>query len=363
MWVDAHGQKQLQMNMNGNYPDKWTAAEAIQFMKSTYDADPFTTVAFIGQDPEQGFMVLQVPRGILNQVKAPYWDNYSYISFISTLILVAGFLIVSFIFFYRIRKRLLRLQKAMNRHGDSGIPAPIEVTNEDEIGSLENAFNEMIAKLQSSRKREQEEEALRRQLIASLSHDLRTPLTTIQGHAYRLSKEQLSKQGEASLKLIDSKVGYLGRLIENLFSYTLLSSGKYPFRPGRHDIARLIRSAVANWYPVFEQEGFEIKLDLTEEAVYAQIDPQWMERVLDNLFQNVLNHASSGKYIGVSLRASAESFELSLSDRGPGVDGESSGKGAGIGLSIVALMLKEMKLEWEMNSTSEGTEIIISERY
>ncbi|MBJ6363979.1 histidine kinase dimerization/phospho-acceptor domain-containing protein [Paenibacillus sp. GCM10012307] len=363
MWVDAAGKKQLQLHISHNYPESWTAAEAIQFMKNTYSADPFTTVAFIGQDPNQGFMVLQVPRDILKEIKAPYWYNYGFVSVLTTLIFVTGFLAVSFIFFYRIRKRMLRLQQAMNRHGDSGIPAPIKVSNQDEIGHLEYAFNEMIDKLQSSRKREQEEEALRRQLVASLSHDLRTPLTTIQGHAYRLGKERLSEQGEASLKLIDAKVAYLGRLIENLFSYTLLSSGKYPFNPARHDIVRLVRGAAANWYPVFEQEGFDFELELAEEPIYARIDPQWMERVLDNLFQNVINHAASGQYIAVTMSAVEQGFELSIADRGPGVESESAGKGAGLGLSIVALMLKDMELEWALESTAEGTRAKIAQRF
>ena len=63
----------------------------------------------------------------------------------------------------------------------------------------------MVQELETSRKREMEEEELRKELIANLSHDLRTPLTTIRAHAYRLKKEPLSTKGQESLDFIDEK--------------------------------------------------------------------------------------------------------------------------------------------------------------
>jgi len=252
-WVDADGRTRMNAHQK-DIPKMWSAGYTVEFMKKNRgsEADPYTLVTMIGKDNKQGFIVMQVPRTLMKNNDDLLYQQYNLLWIIGIFIILCGFIYISFIFFYRIRKRLLRIQNAMTTPVDNGIPAPLIIEKRDEIGQLEESFNEMIGKLESSREREKEEEELRRQLIANLSHDLRTPLTTIRGHAYRLKKEHLTNQGHSSLAYIDTKVDYLGQLIENLMSYTLLSSGKYPFHAGRIDAARIVRSSSAAWYPVFE---------------------------------------------------------------------------------------------------------------
>ncbi|MEK3799504.1 HAMP domain-containing sensor histidine kinase [Peribacillus sp. FSL H8-0477] len=355
-WVDAEGRTRQNAYQN-DIPEIWSAGYTVEFMKKNRgsDADPYTLVTMLGKTNKQGFIVTQVPRNLMKTNDELLYQKYNLLWIIGIFIILCGFIFISFIFFYRIRKRLLRVQNAMTIPTENGIPSPLVIEKRDEIGQLEESFNNMIGKLEVSREREKEEEELRRQLIANLSHDLRTPLTTIRGHAFRLKREPLTNQGHSSLASIDAKVDYLGQLIENLMSYTLLSSGKYPFHPERIDAARIVRSSSAAWYPVFEKEGFIIELDIIDTPIFWTIDPQWFERVLDNVFQNVNRHAVSGKYIGITFNH----LGLSVSDHGKGMDGQSAAKGAGIGLSIVTMMLKTMKLGLTIKSGESGTMITI----
>ncbi|MDZ5471739.1 HAMP domain-containing sensor histidine kinase [Bacillus sp. 31A1R] len=360
-WVDESGNTQKTIPETLSIPKNWSPSYTIEFMKKSHGvtADPFTVVAFIGENKDKGFMVVQVPRSIMISNGEMIRDKYEHLFLVGIIFIVGLFIIVSWIFFYKIRKRLLRIQKAMTRPTSNGIPEPLDIKKMDEIGQLEEAFNEMIKELESSRIREKEEEELRRQLIANLSHDLRTPLTTIRGHAYSLRKESLTDKGKQSIELIDYKVGYLSQLIENLLSYTLLSSGKYPFYPEKTDISRLLRTSIANWYPTFENKGFQIELDIPEEPFYWEVDKQWFERIVDNLLQNINRHANSGKFVAIRVEIISENPVIIIEDRGEGMNGESTGKGAGIGLSIVDLMIKEMKLAWKIDSTERGTRIMI----
>ncbi|MCQ6561954.1 HAMP domain-containing sensor histidine kinase [Paenibacillus mendelii] len=356
-WVDDAGRTRLQLPVNPEIPATWTPFYTIQFMKERINGDPFTIVAFIGKK-QDGFMVFEIPRTIMKPVGARVMDSYNTIIIGGTLLVLGLFLFVSLLFFYRIRRRLVRLQTAMTEPTESGIPGVVEALNSDEIGRLETAFNGMVEKLESSRLREAEEESLRKELIAKLSHDLRTPLTTIRSHAYSLRTEQLTDKGAESIDLIDRKIVYLSQLIENLFSYSLLSAGKYPYRPRSVDIVRMAKTLFAGWYPVFEQEGFTIELDLPEESVHWTIDPEWLERVLDNYCQNAMRHAKIGRYI--RLEVSSESGgRIIIADHGPGMGGDSADKGAGLGLSIVSLMLKEMGLRSVVSSSGKGTTISI----
>lgn len=362
-WVNEEGETKYKLPDNLTVPSSWSPSETIDFMKTHrgQEVDPFTAVALIGEEKNEGFIVLQIPRSVMKPTGISLQEKYGYLIFVMVFVVLAIFIFISWIFFYKIRKRLLRLQTAMHNHEGEGIPDSISVYKKDEIGQLEMSFNDMIEKLESSRKREKEEEMLRRQLIANLSHDLRTPLTTIRGHAYRLNKETLSEEGKESLQLIDTKVSYLSQLIENLLSYTLLTSGKYPYQPQKTDIVRLVKTSFAAWYPVFENLDFQLNIDFPDGTFYWEIDSQWLERVLDNFYQNINRHAREGKYIGV--RIDVEKQQILIEDHGPGMSGESSGKGAGIGLSIVSLMLKDMNLGWEINTGKNGTIIKIEKKF
>lgn len=275
--------------------------------------------------------------------------------------IIVAFVVISWLFFLRLRKRLTRLQEVMSFSATNhSFPNPISVQTDrmDEIDQLGSSFNWMIQQLEDSRKRENEEELLRHRLIANVSHDLRTPLTILRGHVTRLNKEPMSLEGQNSLSEMNQTVTRVGDLMDDLLSYTLLTSGKHPFQPTSADIARLVRASVAAWYPVFEEKEIQLDVDLpTEETFYWEADPKWIARVLDNLFQNILRHAAEGKY--ASIVVDVEKEQIIVADRGPGMDHSSYEGGAGIGLSASNYMLKKMKLKADFTSNENGTRVTI----
>lgn len=311
---------------------------------------PFLLILFFGF---VGFSVIdEEEMNTLNQ--------FYIILFLFGLIIVA-FVVMSWLFFLKLRRRLTHLQGTMaNSVNNNSFPKPVPVQAErmDEIDRLGSSFNWMIQQLEDSRKREYEEELLRRRLIANLSHDLRTPLTILRGHVSRLNKESLSLEGQDSIIEMDHTITRVGDLMDDLLAYTLLTSGKYPFQPLSTDIVRLVRASAAAWYPVFEEEKMQFDIDLpAEETFYWEADPKWITRVLDNLFQNILRHAAEGKY--ASIMVDVEEEQIVITDRGPGMNQPSSGSGAGIGLSISNYMLKEMKLNADFTSNENGTRVVI----
>ncbi|MDH2861390.1 MULTISPECIES: histidine kinase dimerization/phospho-acceptor domain-containing protein [Bacillus cereus group] len=139
------------------------------------------------------------------------------------------FVIISVIFFLKIRKRLLTLQNAMELPGDKTLPSKISITKQDEIGLLEESFNHMIEALQQSRLKEKQEEEFRRKLIVDLSHDLRAPLTIMRAQIDSLKGEVFSIKGQETMVLMDKKINYIAELIENLLSYSLITAKKYSY--------------------------------------------------------------------------------------------------------------------------------------
>lgn len=365
-WVDGEGQTRLVLPWREGpekleaplIPRQWNAAEAIAFMKQSAKLEPLAIVAFIGDEAGagEGFMVMQVSQYVRN---VSYYTGLETWYVVTLLLFFVLFILVSLLFFNGIRKRLLRLQTAMAFREGEGLPQPIAPGKPDEIGQLEGAFNTMITELTASRQREAEEEGLRRRLVADLSHDLRTPLTVIRSHLHVLGKESLSPRGQESLQLMDERIEGLSLLIENLLSYNLLSSGKIQLTLERRDVLRLAREGAAAWYPLWEKEGFTVEIALEGEPLYWTVDESWFRRILDNLFQNILRHARSGRYVGIAAESREGRRVLVISDHGRGMGSSSEAKGAGLGLAIVDLLLKRMELDWKAESPGQGTEIVI----
>ncbi|QOR68100.1 HAMP domain-containing histidine kinase [Cytobacillus suaedae] len=357
-WVNQVGFTQEVIDPFGTIPEKWSASDSISFMKKSFGGDPFTVVAFIGEDRNQGFMVFQMPKKYMEPPLIRFQDKYNHLYILTFVILITLFLFISWLFFKGIRKRLVRLQEAMIPT-NSLIPNPIKISKEDEIGRLEESFNNMVSALQESREKEQKELKLRQQLIANLSHDLRTPLTVLRGNLYSLRKEIQSEKSIELVETMDDKISYVADLIENLLSYTLLSSGKYPYEPQQLNIVRLVRNHLATWYSVLEEEGFEVDIDLPEQALYWEVDEKWLKRIIDNLLQNVLRHARSGKFVRIAIQEGT----LIVEDRGPGMDGATNEtKGSGIGLTIISMMTREMNIKWKMESSEEGLKMTFSSK-
>ncbi|GJM69820.1 hypothetical protein HMSSN036_20360 [Paenibacillus macerans] len=169
----------------------------------------------------------------------------------------------------------------------------------------------------------------------------------------------MTEQGRQSLALMEAKLGDLSGLMDHLLSYSLLSSGRYAMSPEKLDVLRLVRESAAAWYPLWEKEGIAADIALPDQPLYWNVDAQGFRRVLDNLFQNLVRYARSGGYVGISLQPRGEAIALAISDRGPGMNADSPFGGAGLGLQIVDLLLREMGLVRETESSSAGTNVYI----
>lgn len=365
-WVDTDGVTRLMLPEQPSLPEKWSPEDTVLFMKNAVEADPFTIVAFIGgknQAAGQGFMVFELPRKNMYTMSLERSNDSRFYGFFIVLIF-AFFVLLSYLFFRDIRKRLLQLESGMTTTGINGLPVRIPVGRPDEIGRLEQAFNHMVDELEDSKRREHEEEELRKSLISNLSHDLRTPLTVIAGQLYSFRKEPLSEKGSQSLSLMETKIGDLSGLIDHLLSYNLLTSGRYALSLEDQDVLRSVRVSAAAWYPLWEKEGISADIDLPDDdPLVWRIDEQGFRRVLDNLFQNLVRHAGSGGYVGISLARRQGRTALVIADRGPGMGKASPAKGAGLGLQIVDLLLREMGLVREAEpAPGGGTKIYIFPR-
>src|SRR5699024_5990223 len=209
-----------------------------------------------------GYAFLEVPNASLGSSWEVLRDRYAFVWFIVLGLIWFLFIFISWLFFKKISNRLTKMQNSMEISNNQAVPTKIAVDQEDEIGQLELSFNYMVEKLNESRQKEKNEEAIRKQLISSLSHDLRTPLSIINGHAHKINQLETNSDVRESNAVIIEKVDFLAELIDNLSSFTVLREGKLPLNKQLVDIVQVAKSSLIAYYPILEEKGFAVDVKL-----------------------------------------------------------------------------------------------------
>ncbi len=274
-------------------------------------------------------------------------------------------LVFGLIIFRLMTRRLEYLSGLVERFdvpdGEQALPyEPKSIQQPDEIDRLGLKFDRMARRIAQQVEQLREQDAQRRQLVANVSHDLRTPLTSMRGYleSLKIKGDTLSdaQRGEF-LRIALDQGERLSRLIDELFELAALDAREKepqpePFAPAEllYDVARKHHPA-ANVHDI----GIEVDVDISRLPAFVVGDLAMTERVLDNLIDNAVAHSPHGGQI--QLRASADDthLQITVADNGPGIPaGEkahlfepfSRGNGreakghAGIGLAIARRIME-----------------------
>ncbi len=243
-----------------------------------------------------------------------------------------------------------------------------------ELGRLGGALNEMLTTIEDAvGERDAKEEELRR-FIADASHELRTPITVVQGYSdlYRAGALTDPSQLDKAMSRIESQTERMARLVNDLLLLANLDRPEFITR-STHDVAALAADAlndyalVAPHYPAtFESTG----------PALADVDAQRIRQVLDNLLHNVTTHTAPGTAVRVAVVTSTAAVTVIIQDSGPGIaaadlrkvfqrfwraNGERSSESSGLGLAIVESIVTAHDGSLRVQSNAkEGTTFTIS---
>jgi len=187
----------------------------------------------------------------------------------------------------------------------------VQVRSKDEFGELAIAFNAMAADLERT-------EQLRRNLVADVAHELRTPLSNIQGHLEAI-RDGLLPAEPATFDSIHEEVLLLARLVEDLQELTLAEAGQLTLLRQPADVADIARRAASAAQPPAEARGLTIETDLPGQPTTAEVDPERIGQVLRNLLSNAIIHTSEGGRITVELKDEGHELRVTVADTGAGI--------------------------------------------
>ncbi|MFJ6268014.1 histidine kinase dimerization/phospho-acceptor domain-containing protein [Lysinibacillus xylanilyticus] len=169
----------------------------------------------------------------------------------------------------------------------------IEIKGNDELSQLAKNINYMSKELESKFEHEREIESAKNELITNISHDLRTPLTSIIGYVDLLRKKEYrdDEQLYDYLETIYSKSQNFSKLINELFEYTKLTSPDLKLNFTEVELGGLLEQIIGEYSPILEKEGLYIQKSITQEDILVSMDIEKMVRVYDNLLINTIKYS------------------------------------------------------------------------
>ena len=245
--------------------------------------------------------------------------------FITFIIAVIATIIAGFSLFFVLTRRLRSLSEAVKSFSSGDLGQRVRVEGSDEISALGYAFNRMAESIETNILQLKEEEQLRRELIANISHDLRSPLTSIRGHleTLLLKSSDLSEEEQKSFIEVSLKnVSNFQKLVEELFDLAKLEARQIEPQKIIFSMAELIQDVVLKLLPRSNAKGIEISYNPAADNPPLNADIGLIERMLTNIIENAITYTPEGGAVSINLHTESESLMISISDSGPGISDE-----------------------------------------
>jgi signal transduction histidine kinase len=343
--------------LSGVYDDTY---EVSKLFYTNNEGDAHTVVFFREYNP-------------LNMVSASLEGTLGY----SLAVFIVFFIVAALIYLINLDKKvkvpLLLLGDAINEFSHGKREKLICYKGPYEFENVCREFNAMAVKLNEAERIRFEVEEEKKKMIADISHDLKTPITVIQGFSKALIDEKINETDRVKyLERIYNKCQSMAKLISVFSEFSKLDRPDFKLEDTSSNISELARAYFIDKYNELELLGYKLELEIPDKYIDARVDFFQMKRVFDNIISNTTKYTPKGTSIYFILKEFDQEISLVIGDNGPGIpeelqkrifepfvvgsDSRTSGTGSGLGMAIAHKIIKAHKGTIEL--VSDGTEEI-----
>lgn len=245
-------------------------------------------------------------------------------------------------------------------------------TNSKTIQKLILSINDYLQMLYQKKAEFQKMKTELHEMMINLSHDLKTPLTTLSGYVQllhiRYNEDHNNYQSiDAILEKLQTKTAQTNRMITQFLDIAKIESGDIEIEFLQVDIGRLCKELVMEYYDILEINGFEVELHIETKPILINSDKNAVTCILHNLIDNALKYGIDGKYFGLTVRETKQYIMIEVEDHGQGITEDEqahifernyrgkaakqqTNNGSGLGLAICHKLSKELHAELRVNS-------------
>ena len=303
-----------------------------------------------------------------------------WLSWPGTIVLVLGTIVAAVVVFAPARRRLKALEHATEQlgRGDLQVRAPEEGV--DEIARVAQAFNRMAEELAARDEALRVSDRLRRQMLADVSHELKTPLTSIRAYIETLQMPEIAADADRRARYfatIEQETRRLDRIVSDLLDLARYENGVSTLEPRVFSVERLFQQVAARHEREAEARSVIITTSVDAAADQVTADPHRIDQAIDNLVANALRHTPDGGRVTLSAARAGDEVRLSVVDTGEGIAPEhlphvfdrfykvdasrpGGAAGSGLGLSIVKAIVERHGGSVRVSSAPGRTEFTIT---
>ena len=237
-----------------------------------------------------------------------------------------------------------------------------------EINEIVQAYEEKLASVEQAKEEN-------KQLMTSLSHDIRTPLTTLIGYLDAVYKQRIiGEEQKEYIEIAYRKACDLKEYIDILFDWFKLNSNEFSIQMQKVEVAELTRNILVDWIPIVEEKKLAYSFEIPDRPFWVKMDSDCYRRIVNNLIQNIIIHSKATSF-ALDLKCSGNFVTIVIKDNGIGISEEDLkhiferlykcdkgrlNKGSGLGLSIVQQLVIKMAGEINVESRVEhGSSFIL----
>lgn len=232
---------------------------------------------------------------------------------IITSILVILSLLLAMILSKRVARPIVQINKKSKELAKGNYQVAFEPSGYKEIAELADTLNHAAQELNQV-------ETLRRELIANVSHDLRTPLTMISGYA-EVMRDLPGENNPENVQVIIDEARRLAGLVNDILDLSKLQAGSQKLELATYNLTGSIRTIISRYSKLIDQEGYNLHLDAEQDA-FIHADERRIEQVLYNLINNAINYTGEDKQVTIRQTVSAGQVRIEIIDSGEGIPAE-----------------------------------------
>lgn len=316
----------------------------------------------------QGTIVMNTP---MQEIKEPLRRVYQIIWMSAILAIVASSIIIYYFSQRIIIKPLEKINSVAGKISQGEVGKRVDIKSDDEIGELAKSFNSMADSLQ-------EVENNRRTFISNVSHELRSPITSIKGFIGGILDGIIPKEKETYyLSIAYEEIQRLTRLINDLLDLSAIDAGKFTLSIQEQDINEIVRLSIIKFETIIKSKKINVDVWLDDKDVYVLADKDKIIQVVTNLVDNATKHVEEGGNIDIRTKVKGQKVFVSIYNDGPNIPEEDAKRiwerfyksdksrttkvSTGLGLSIVRRIITQHGEDiWFENKENKGVKFIFT---
>ncbi|MEK4208493.1 MULTISPECIES: sensor histidine kinase [Paenibacillus] len=368
-WIEVLDQDMKVTKVVGEKKDGVTQYTSNQLLKSLENGEDqayFYSLTTLNAQSESEWLLLKLPREAItitinsDPFVAYFNHSLSYYVFLGVVMILLLIIVYSYWVARRIRKPLRIITLGLKQMIQGNYDTRIALYAEKEFSQIGETFNYMADVIEKTTKEKRQAEESKKRMMVDLSHDLKTPITSIQGFAQALveGRGEDEERQKRYLSYIYNKSSQVTKLIQNMLELLKIDSPDFLLRMERQELGEFIREIIADTYGEIEQKNFVLHLNVPEEDVFLNFDAELLSSVVHNLITNALIYNPPGTHLRVEVIPLEKEVTIEIADTGVGIPEElwstmfdpfvrgdkarTASGGTGLGLSIAMKNTEKM---------------------